>query len=214
MYKEIFREFRNAIKAHKEQGLTFIVSWIIFICLTLFPGMYLRRLSKQINKIWIIDMYVLVKVVCASLCLFLFLENYSFFLVIVMLFTIETVLYNLFFILSKDIYGNPHSAKRSLILGFVNYFEIVFTFACLYRISSSITIGDSPASSLSSIDYTFFSVGVNGMLGYGDYHIVSKIGKILSLIQSIVYAMFFILFISYNLSYFTSSTTVGTKNDS
>lgn len=197
------KKFTESIRSSKESGITWLFSWTLFVSLNIFPGIHLRKISKRKSALWIIELYVVSKTLFSFLALYYHWFNFWLILLILVLLLTETILYNLFFILCSNLIGDPASPKRSLILGFFNYLEVVFSFAALYQYNNVIVYSSAEnALTIGSLDYTFFSVAVGGVLGFGDYTIVSALGKKLAMLQCTIFIMFFILFITYNLTLF------------
>ena len=104
----------------------------------------------------------------------------------------ETILYVPSLIFASDIIASPSSYHRSILLLFLNYFEILFAFAIIYSHGKYLNI---PFNNW--YDPIYFSFVTLATIGYGDYHPVTGIGKFLVCSQSFIFLAFVVLFINY-----------------
>jgi len=206
-------KFATRVNTAGDKGISWLVSWMLYLILSVFPALYLRNFSKKQQVPWLVELYVSLKMIFVFLVLAMSWYKHPVILLVIVLLLIETVLYNLFFILCSNLFEVPVSPKRLLILGFINYLEIVFSFACIYASMQAIVYATpNIPTPLTKVDYTFFSVAIGGVLGFGDYKIINETGKTLAVLQCMIFLMFFILFISYNLSLFTSKKEPFERN--
>lgn len=197
-----FTSFNQSVKNAAEKGVEKWVSWSLFSVLHLFPGIYIREFTAEAKWRTRVEQYVLFKLTVTILAFGFCWYDHYLMRGLLIYFGLETILYNLFFIICSNLYPPARSYKRALILGFINYVEIVFNFASLYAGSKLIAKASDAKAVLDKIDYVYFSIGTGGALDYGDYLAVDNTGKYLSILQCIVFLMFFILFITYNASMF------------
>ena len=118
-----------------DNGIEKIVRLFLSSSQLLFPGVYIKYSSNKIGHEYqdlALDLYVLAKVLFP----FLILTNhwqYNHFILYTMVYLLlETVLYIPTLIFASDLFTRPRSYKRSLLMLFFNYMEIVFSFAVLY----------------------------------------------------------------------------------
>jgi Ion channel len=198
--------FKKSVNDAGEKGIEKLVSLFLYLVLHLFPGIYIREYVPENKRgVWI-EGYVLLKLILALL--FFYFGWYTNYLErsVLIYFSLETILYNLFFILCNNLFPPARSYKRVLVLGFINYVEIVLNFASLYAgLKLIVKASDVHNSKFDKIDYIYFSIGTGGVLGFGDYSVTDSVGKCLAIVQCIVFMMFFILFITYNTSMFMES---------
>ena len=132
------------------------------------------------------EMYVLMHVCLSIVCLPLlshlripsYVENIVLFYAAYRIF--EIVLVNINIFLSPE--PNLSGIRRSIILLFHNYIELLFWFACIYLLRPGCFkyIADSAIRSL------YFSVVTMTTLGYGDIKPVKDIGRVIVSIQTLV----------------------------
>ena len=105
---------------------------------------------------------------------------------------LETVFYIPTLIFASDLFSRPRSYKRSMLLLFFNYIEIVFSFAVLY------TIGENMNKPFEHwFDSIYFSIISSNSIGYGDYYPVTTYGKVLVSLQAMFFLLFVILFLNF-----------------
>jgi hypothetical protein len=214
------RDFFRRVNASQETGFEKAISYILF-CLSLAtPGIHLKnwlgRHSDR-HKATIVDIYVTAKlsftILSAIFGWYLSKDgSINFIYCLIVWFTAETIVYNLLQILCYNFLHPLNALKRNIILGFFNYLEIVFSFsifyAALHLVRQSCQTDKDPAYTW--IDYLYFSVGSGGVLGYGDYAVYSDTGKLLTILQCILFIMLFTLFVTYNITLFTDARTQKT----
>ena len=192
------KEFKG--KKDKKFGLERIVRLLLLIQAFIFPAIWFRSLCGQKSKIKkkiFIEIYVLIKVfIMVVLAIDIFkLSSIKIYLVIY--FMVETLFYLLSIVFLDDIHEKAISFSRSLLLLFINYFEITMAFSILYRyfwIKDEIVGNLSKVTSLSSIDAIYFSFVTASTIGYGDIVPINDSIKIIIIIQSIIIFLFGMLF--------------------
>ena len=105
---------------------------------------------------------------------------------------IETVLYIPTLIFASDLFSRPRSYKRSMLLLFFNYIEIVVAFGVLYTLGNNM---NKPFAHW--FDSVYFSLVSSNSIGFGDYYPVTTFGKVLVSIQAIFFLSFVILFLNF-----------------
>lgn len=113
-----------------------------------------------------------------------------FFLVI--WFLLETMLYVTTLIFASDIFSRPRSYRRSMLLLFFNYMEIVLSFGVIYARSDYF---NKPF--LHWFDPAYFSFITSASIGYGDFYPITAKGKLAVSIQSVIYLIFVVLFVNF-----------------
>ncbi|MDD5156393.1 MAG: potassium channel family protein [Candidatus Omnitrophica bacterium] len=103
----------------------------------------------------------------------------------------ETVLHILSLIFLEDIHGALPSYRRSILLLFLHYLEVVFDFAVIY-----ITFG-LVSEALTPVSAVYFSLVANTTVGFGDIHAQGSAGQAAVIAQLIVGVLFIILFINH-----------------
>jgi predicted permease len=105
---------------------------------------------------------------------------------------LETTLYIPTLIFASDLFNKPRSYKRSMLLLFLNYLEIVISFAVLY------SYGDNMNKPFEHwFDAIYFSIVSSNSIGFGDYYPVTTFGKALVSLQAIFFLTFVVLFLNF-----------------
>ncbi|KQB43508.1 Potassium channel protein [Flavobacterium daejeonense] len=105
---------------------------------------------------------------------------------------LETVLYIPTLIFASDLFSRPRSYKRSMLLLFFNYLEIVFEFVVLYSTGNYL---NQPINHW--FDAVYFSMITSSTIGFGDLYPVQTFGKALVMTQSLLVLMFVVLFLNF-----------------
>ncbi|MQP24146.1 two pore domain potassium channel family protein [Flavobacterium sp. LMO8] len=178
-----------------DNGIEKIVRLFLSCSQLLFPGIYIKYLASKKGFEYedlVMDIYVLAKVLFPIVILKngLQYETYAIYILIYVL--LETVLYIPTLIFASDLFSRPRSYKRSMLLLFFNYIEIVVSFAVLY------TVGDNMNKPFEHwFDSVYFSIISSNSIGYGDYYPVTTFGKVLVSLQAMFFLSFVILFLNF-----------------
>lgn len=161
----------------------------------LFPGIYIKHFfgkkGSQIHDL-AMDVYVLFKVMFPIfLIYFQFTHNHLVIGCIIWLMA-ETILYVPSLIFASDSIASPSSYRRSMLLLFLNYMELIFSFALIYSHGNYLNV-----PFVNWYDPIYFSFTTLATIGFGDYHPVTAIGKFLVCCQSLLFLAFVVLFINY-----------------
>jgi hypothetical protein len=187
----------------EDNGIEKIVRLFLSSTQLIFPGIYIKYLASKKGYEYqdlAIDIYVLAKVIFPIIILKFNLQHESYMIYILIYVLLETVFYIPTLIFASDLFSRPRSYKRSMLLLFFNYIEIVFSFAVLY------TIGENMNKPFEHwFDSIYFSVISSNSIGFGDYYPITTFGKVLVSLQ----AMFFLLFVILFLNFF--STKIKSK---
>ena len=123
-----------------DNGIEKIVRLILSSSQLLFPGIYIKYLACKMGHEYqdlALDFYVLAKVLFPFLILINGWQDHSVIIIIMVYVLIETVLYIPTLIFASDLFSRPRSYKRSMLLLFFNYIEIVVAFGVLYTIGNN-----------------------------------------------------------------------------
>ena len=156
-----------------------------------FPGIYLKTLASKKGHEYqdlILDLFVLFKVAFPILILVNNGQHNPYILYVLVYFMLETILYIPTLIFASDSFLRPRSYKRSILLLFLNYMEIVFTYSVLYSHGNYLN---------RSFDAIYFSTITASSVGYGDYYPVTSIGKFLVSTQALLSLFFMVLFLNF-----------------
>jgi hypothetical protein len=178
-----------------DNGIEKIVRLFLSFSQLLFPGLYIKYLSNKIGHEYqdlALDIYVLAKFIFPILILINHWQYNHIILFIMVYLLLETVLYIPTLIFASDLFNRPRSYKRSMLLLFFNYMEIVISFAVLY------THGDNMNKPfLHWFDAIYFSIVSSNSIGFGDYYPVTTFGKVLVSIQAMFFLSFVVLFLNF-----------------
>jgi Ion channel len=178
-----------------DNGIEKIVRLILSSSQLLFPGIYIKYLANRIGneyKDLALDVYVLAKVAFPFLILINGWQEHSVIIAVMIYVLIETVLYIPTLIFASDLISSPRSYKRSMLLLFFNYVEIVVSFAVLYTLGNNM---NQPFEHW--FDSVYFSLVSSNSIGFGDYYPITTFGKVLVSIQAIFFLSFVILFLNF-----------------
>lgn len=178
-----------------DSGIEKIVRLFLSSSQLFFPGVYIKYLAYLKGYEYrdlALDFYVLFKIIFPLTILLNHWQNYDYLIWIMVYLLLETVLYIPTLIFASDLFSKPRSFKRSMLLLFLNYVEIIFAFAVLYSCGNYL---NQPLNN--SFDAIYFSIITLSTIGYGELYPVTQIGKILASSQAILFLFFAILFLNF-----------------
>lgn len=161
----------------------------------IFLGLYIKEFAGKKGRAYqdlALDAFVLVKVAFPLLILANGLQTIRILFVIVVWFMTETVLYVPTLIFASDSLSRPRSYRRSMLLLFFNYLEIIFDFAVIYSVGSFF---NKPFQSWT--DPIYFSFITSASIGYGDFFPVTPHGKLIVSCHSVVFLIFVVVFLNF-----------------
>ena len=178
-----------------DNGIEKIFRLFLSISQLLFPGVYIKFWFSRKNYEYqdiAMDFYILLKMLFPIYILKNNLQDQNILIYIMVYVLVETVLYIPTLIFASDMLSRPKSYKRSMLLLFLNYLEIVFAFAVLY------TLGDNMNKPFTHwFDAVYFSIITANSVGYGDYYPVTPYAKTLVSIQAMFFLSFVVLFLNF-----------------
>jgi hypothetical protein len=160
-----------------------------------FPGIYIKYLSHKKGVEYqdlALDFYILIKVIFPLFILVNHLEKNNILIGIMMYVLLETVLYIPTLIFASDLFSRPRSYKRSMLLLFLNYIEIILSFGVLYSYGNYL---NKPFANW--FDAVYFSIITSSSIGYGDFYPTTTIGKMLVSTQALLFLFFVVLFLNF-----------------
>lgn len=178
-----------------DNGIEKIVRLFLSSSQLLFPGVYIKYLANLKGYEYrdlSLDFYILLKVSFPILILVNQWQGHSFVVWIMIYVLLETVLYIPTLIFASDMFSKPRSYKRSMLLLFLNYLEIVFAFAVLYSCGNYL---NKPFNNW--FDAIYFSIITSSSIGYGDFYPVTTFGKVLVIAQALLFLFFVVLFLNF-----------------
>lgn len=178
-----------------DNGIEKIFRLFLSISQLLFPGVYIKFWFSRKNYEYqdiAMDFYILLKMLFPIYILKNNLHDQNILIYIMVYVLVETILYIPTLIFASDMLSRPKSYKRSMLLLFLNYLEIVFAFAVLY------TLGDNMNKPFTNwFDAVYFSIITANSVGYGDYYPVTPYAKTLVSIQAMFFLSFVVLFLNF-----------------
>lgn len=178
-----------------DNGIEKIVRLVLSISQLLFPGVFIKYLAGKAGagyKDLAMDFYVIAKVMFPLLILINGWQNNNFLIGLMIYLLLETILYIPTLIFASDMLSRPRSYKRSMLLLFFNYIEIVITFGVLYSCGNNMNI---PFKTW--YDPIYFSMVTSSSIGFGDFFPVTAYAKFLVSIQALFFLSFVVLFLNF-----------------
>ena len=178
-----------------DNGIEKLVRLLLSSSQLLFPGIYIKYLASKIGPEYqdlIMDIYILLKVAFPFVILINDLQSSIFLIYLMTYILIETLMYIPTLIFASDLFTRPRSYKRSMLLLFFNYIEIVVSFGVLYTIGNNM---NKPFEHW--FDPVYFSIISSNSIGFGDYYPITTYGKMLVSVQALFFLSFVILFLNF-----------------
>lgn len=158
-------------------------------------GTYIKQLFDlyaYIYKELAVDLYILFKVFFPFFILYYNLQNNSILFFISIWFLIETITYISTLIFASDFFSRPRSYRRSMLLMFFNYLEVIMCFALIH---SRGEYTNRPFEHW--FDPIYFSLITSASVGYGDYYPITSTGKMIVGVQTILFFVFVVMFLNF-----------------
>src|SRR6185369_7541156 len=178
----------------------------------IFPGVYIKEIVGRKGRAYAdlaVDTFVLSKVAFPIILLFNGWQNNRILFFILIWFMIETVMYVPTLIFASDSLSRPRSYRRSMLLLFFNYLEIIFDFAVIYSVGNFF---NKPFGAW--FDPIYFSFITSASIGYGDYFPVTGLGKLIVSGHSVVFLIFVVVFLNFFSSKMESTGYFDDSNES
>ena len=178
-----------------DNGIEKIVRLLLSSSQLIFPGIYIKYLASKKGTEYedlAMDFYILLKVAMPLLIISNHWQQSPVVLGMMIYVMLETVLYIPTLIFASDLFARPRSYKRSMLLLFFNYLEIVFGFAVLYSTGNYL---NQPINHW--FDAVYFSMVTSSTIGFGHLYPVQTFGKALVMTQSLLVLMFVVLFLNF-----------------
>jgi len=178
-----------------DNGIEKIVRLILSISQLVFPGVYIKYVFYKTKFEWqdlAMDIYILAKLLFPFFVLVYQWQHITLLIGLIVYFLAETILYIPTLIFASDMLSKPRSYKRSMLLLFFNYIEIVIAFGVLYSCGNNMNI---PFKTW--YDPIYFSIVTSSSIGFGDYYPVTTFAKVLVSIQALFFLTFVVLFLNF-----------------
>lgn len=187
-----------------DNGIEKIFRLFLSISQLFFPGIYIKTIASKIGyayKDLAMDIYILLKVAYPLIIIVNHWQDHIILIWIMVYLILETILYIPTLIFASDMFVRPRSYKRSMLLLFFNYLEVVIAFGVLYTLGQNTNIPFQHWT-----DALYFSLMTSTTIGYGDYYPVTTYGKFLASVQALFFISFVILFMNF---FFTKAKSKG-----
>lgn len=178
-----------------DNGIEKIVRLFLSSSQLLFPGIYIKYWANKFGheyKDLAMDFYILAKVFFPFLILINNWQTNNYIVYVLTYILLETVLYIPTLIFASDLFSQPRSYKRSMLLLFFNYLESVLAFAVFYRTGNYLN-----ATLNHWFDAVYYSFVTSSTIGYGEYYPITMEGKIFTILQVFLFLFFVILFMNF-----------------
>lgn len=179
---------------YEDFGIERVFRLFLISAKLLFPGIYLQLIFARGNylaKKLIAEGYVLLKTCTPFVVLYSGAYTMPVFQVLNVYLLSETLIY-----IFNKIYVSEHETetahKRSLLLLFFNFIEVLFAFSVLYAGGNYLN-----HALLTPLDAIYFSAITGATIGYGDWYPVTQMGKFLVISQTLTSLSFLVLFFNF-----------------
>ena len=180
---------------HHDIGFEKLLRLFLVSVQIIFPGIHIRHYFAKfgiIKRNVAIEFYVLIKTLLPVFFLVSGLYKYKFAVVVSVYLLFETICYVASLIFVSDMFVKPRSYRRNILMLFFNYMEISLCFSVIY--AGLHLLGEQPKS---VIDYIYFSIVTSTTIGYGDFHPVNNLGKMMVCMQAVMVVAFIVLFLNF-----------------
>ncbi len=178
-----------------DNGIEKMIRLFLSISQFIFPGVYIKYILYKTKFEWqdlAMDIYILAKLFFPFFVLVYQWQHITVLIALIVYFLAETILYIPTLIFASDMLSKPRSYKRSMLLLFFNYIEIVIAFGVLYSCGNNMNI-----PFITWYDPIYFSIVTSSSIGFGDYYPVTTFAKILVSIQALFFFTFVVLFLNF-----------------
>jgi len=178
-----------------DNGIEKIFRLLLSSSQLLFPGIYIKYFSRKKGIEYqdlAIDIYILIKVAFPITILIYQWYTIDWVVIVMTYLFLETIFYIPTLIFASDLFSRPRSYRRSMLLLFFNYLEIVLAYAVFYSCGNYL---NKPFEHW--FDPVYFSIITSSSIGYGDFHPVLPMGKFLVSTQALLFLFFIVLFLNF-----------------
>jgi hypothetical protein len=180
---------------HHDIGFEKILRLFLVAIQFIFPGVHIRNYfgkKGEVSRNIAIEFYVFFKTLLPLFFLLSGLYRNISTVIISSYLLAESICYVASLIFVSDMFVKPRSYRRNILMLFLNYIELSLCFAVIY--AGLHLLGDKPES---VIDYIYFSIVSSTTIGYGDFHPVTNMGKLVVCVQAIMVVAFVVLFLNF-----------------
>lgn len=221
-HKEVLRKPRPALKNqvytllriwrnynHDDIGLERLLRLSLACAQFLTLGLYIKQFSGRWGYQWrniSTELLVLLKCLFPLVSLWTGAYTSGWMVLLSVYLVTETLIYLAALIFLSDATREHISPRRSVLLLFLNFFEIILTFALLYLHFNYHQQGFFRPELTSVTDAVYFSFVTAATVGYGDMVPVAPVAKHLVMIQITITFVFVGLFLNFFSNLFSRST--------
>lgn len=178
-----------------DSGIEKLIRLFLAVSQFFFPGLYIKEIfSRKLIAYQdiAVDVYVLLKLLYPFVLLMFGLEQNDFLFTLLIWLFLETILYVPTLVFASDVIARPRSYRRSILLLFINYTEIIFDFEVIYAHCEYLN-----TKFAHWFDPIYFSFITSATIGYGDYYPVQTMGKFMVSFQTTLFIVFIALFLNF-----------------
>jgi hypothetical protein len=180
---------------HNDIGLEKLLRLFLASIQFVFPAIYMRHLLWKKGYMYqsmAIELYVVTKTILPIVFLATGLYKNHCCIFIIFYLLAETICYISTLIFVSDQLVKSRSYRRSVLLLFVDYLQIVFDFAVIY---GGLNLLKSKADRV--LEFVYFSFVTSATIGFGDIFPTTSLGKVLVCFQSVLFLVFVVLFLNF-----------------
>lgn len=210
------KEYRRIVRCNERQA-AFGIEWLIRMLLVytpwwMFPGNWIKAATDDCHifvRRTLIEIYVILKVVLSWWLLSHHTIDYGILMYILIWLAVETLYALLSGIFLRDIWSEPFSYQRNLLLTLCNFVEMCLCFAAIYTyadrgsnhltlpskfiINDSLTYADKHLTPSQAIYFSFITAAT---IGYGDISPKDDYIQQIVIAQVMISLVFIVMFIA------------------
>lgn len=178
-----------------DAGLEKMVRLLLAASQFFFPGMYIKHLFWRKGALYqdfALEVFIVFKTLFPLFVLAMGWEREHWACALVIWFMLETIIYIPTLIFASDTFPSPRSFRRTKLLVFINYLEVVFSFGLVHMAGQYMNQAFTHWT-----DAIYVSFMVTSTIGFGEYYPVTGFGKLMVSLQSLFYLSYIALFISF-----------------
>lgn len=168
-------------------GIERLLRLILLVLGFAFPALYIREWSGRYGYVFrklAVELYVFAKLAFPVVAMIMNWDCYGLVLCLIGYLLAENLTNAIGILFLDDLFPQPFSPRRSFTLLLLNYFEIIVSFAALYR-------GLELVPGIQSwVDALYFSTMTGLTVGYGDLKPEEPAGRLLTCAQVSILAVF------------------------
>ncbi len=211
----VLRIWRNY--DHHDFGIERIVRLSLASAQFLSFGLYIKHFLFRAGSTWrklAIELYVICKMITPLLALYFGWIKFNWFIYLTIYFLLETLIHVTATIFISDASRENVQPKRSLVLLFLNFFQIAFDFALMYAFYEMRITDFFTRDLKGSVDAIYFSFVTAATVGYGDIAPVASLAKKLAIAQISLTFVFVGLFLNFFANLLQRAQNVDTTTNS